>query len=58
MYDAICHNDGLMGSTAVLVDGARLTVDEDRVCGRTPIVPKGAAVRPEIHNKLTQNTAK
>jgi hypothetical protein len=28
MHDTVCHNGGLMSSTAVLANGARLGVDE------------------------------
>jgi hypothetical protein len=28
MYDAFCHDGGMMGSAAILVDGTRLGVDE------------------------------
>jgi hypothetical protein len=38
---------GSTTSTTVLVDGARLTVDEDRVCGRTSIFPEGSDVSPK-----------
>jgi hypothetical protein len=31
MYDAVCHNGGLMGSTTVLVEGARLGIDEAEI---------------------------
>jgi hypothetical protein len=36
VYDAVYHNGGLMGFTTVLVEGARLGVDEAEIPFEVP----------------------
>ena len=40
MHDAVCHNSEVMSSTTILVEGARLGVDEAEI----PMIKKKACV--------------